>query len=94
MTHPYTRIIEHKHFETTSMEKTVITKEYSQEFKKGLVPYYPINDIKNQKMYNEYREKSKMLTNFIFGGRLSEYKYMDMHVVIESAVNKFKTLEN
>jgi UDP-galactopyranose mutase len=93
MTQPYTRIIEHKHFETTSTEKTVITKEYSQEYKKGLVPYYPINDEKNQKTYRKYQEKTKELTNFIFGGRLSEYKYMDMHVVIESAINKFKTLE-
>jgi len=91
MTQPYTRIIEHKHFETTSTEKTVITKEYSQEYKKGLVPYYPINNEKNQNTYKKYQEKSKMLTNFIFGGRLSEYKYMDMHIVIESAMNKFKT---
>lgn len=91
MTQPYTRIIEHKHFETTSTEKTVITKEYSQEYKEGLVPYYPINDEKNQNKYKKYQKKSKMLTNFIFGGRLSEYKYMDMHIVIESAMNKFKT---
>ena len=93
MSQPYTRIIEHKHFETTLTEKTVITKEYSQEYKKGLVPYYPINDEKNQNTYKKYQEKSKMLTNFIFGGRLSEYKYMDMHIVIESAMNKFRTLE-
>jgi UDP-galactopyranose mutase len=93
MSQPYTRIIEHKHFETTLTEKTVITKEYSQEYKKGLVPYYPINDERNQNTYKKYQEKSKMLTNFIFGGRLSEYKYMDMHIVIESAMNKFRTLE-
>lgn len=93
MSQSYTRIIEHKHFETTLTEKTVITKEYSQEYKKGLVPYYPINDEKNQNTYKKYQEKSKMLTDFIFGGRLSEYKYMDMHIVIESAMNKFRTLE-
>lgn len=89
---PYTRIIEHKHFEKTNTQKTVITKEYPEAYNDGLVPYYPINDDKNQKIYNSYKEKSKMLTNFIFGGRLSEYKYMDMHVVIESAVNKFKNI--
>ena len=63
-----------------------IRKKYSR----GLIPYYPINDEKNQKVYEKYKEKSKTLTNFIFGGRLSEYRYMDMNVVIESAVNKFK----
>ena len=86
----YTRIIEHKHFEKIHTDRTVITKEYPQEYKKGLVPYYPINDDNNQNLYKKYKEKSKLLTNFIFGGRLSEYKYMDMHVVIESAFNKFK----
>lgn len=91
MSHPYTRIIEHKHFENTLTEKTVITEEYSKEYKKGLIPYYPINDEKNQNRYKRYQEKTKKLTNFIFGGRLSEYKYMDMHIVIESAINKFRT---
>jgi UDP-galactopyranose mutase len=86
----YTRIIEHKHFEKLDTDRTIITKEYPQQYKKGLVPYYPINDDKNQIIYKRYKEKSKSLTNFIFGGRLSEYKYMDMHVVIESAMNKFK----
>jgi UDP-galactopyranose mutase len=86
----YTRVIEHKHFEKMHTDKTIITKEYSQEYKKGLIPYYPINDDKNKNLYKKYNEKSKSLTNFIFGGRLSEYKYMDMHVVIESALNKFK----
>jgi UDP-galactopyranose mutase len=87
----YTRIIEHKHFEKTCSEKTVISYEYPVEYKIGMIPFYPINDDKNQKIYNSYKEKSKSLTNFIFGGRLTEYKYMDMHVVIESAINKFKT---
>ena len=86
----YTRIIEHKHFEKITTGNTIITKEYPQEYKKGLIPYYPINDDRNQLIYNKYKEKSKLLTNVIFGGRLSEYKYMDMHVVIESAINKFK----
>lgn len=87
---PYTRIIEHKHFEKTNSEKTIITKEYPKQYKKGLTPYYPINDNTNQTLYKKYQEETKTLTNFIFGGRLSEYKYMDMHVVIESAINKFR----
>jgi UDP-galactopyranose mutase len=87
-----TRIIEHKHFEKVNSEKTVVTYEHSEDYKKGLIQYYPINDSTNQSKYLNYMEKSKTLTNFIFGGRLSEYKYMDMHVVIESAMNKFKTL--
>lgn len=86
----YTRIIEHKHFEKSNSQKTVITKEYPQEHTINTVPYYPINDSKNQDIFKKYKEKSKTLTDFIFGGRLSEYKYMDMHVVIESAFNKFK----
>jgi UDP-galactopyranose mutase len=87
----YIRTIEHKHFEKVVTEKTVVTFEYSKNYEKGLIPYYPINDDINQKKYLKYKDKSKSLTNFIFGGRLSEYKYMDMHVVIESAMNKFKT---
>lgn len=86
----YTRTIEHKHFEKVTTNKTVVTYEYPVEYKKGMIPYYPINDETNQKKYLQYKDKSKLLTNFIFGGRLSEYKYMDMHVVIESAMNKFK----
>jgi UDP-galactopyranose mutase len=88
----HTRIIEHKHFEKMDTDRTVITKEYPREYEKGIIPYYPINDKKNQELYAKYKEKSKLLTNFIFGGRLSEYKYMDMHVVIESAVNKFRSI--
>ena len=84
----YTRIIEHKHFEPISTDTTVVTKEYPQEYVRGLTPYYPINNDENNDKYKKYREKSLQLKNFIFGGRLSEYKYMDMHVVIESAMNK------
>ena len=89
--YPYTRIIEHKHFEKTQSDKTVITMEYPQEYSEGLIPYYPINNDKNQLIYNKYKLESDSLTKFIFGGRLSEYKYMDMHVVIESAMNKFRS---
>lgn len=90
---PYTRIIEHKHFEKLNIGHTVITKEYPQKYTENLVPFYPINDKLNSEIYSKYKEKTKTLTNFIFGGRLSEYKYMDMHVVIESAFNKFKSIE-
>ena len=88
----YTRTIEHKHFEKVDSDKTVVTYEYPEEYKKGMIPYYPINDRLNQEKYSKYKDKSKLLTNFIFGGRLSEYKYMDMHVVIESAFNKFRSI--
>lgn len=87
----YTRIIEHKHFEKVDCPHTILTKEYPETYVKGLTPYYPINNDNNQSLYQKYKDKSKALTNFIFGGRLSEYKYMDMHVVIESAMNKLKS---
>ena len=86
----YTRIIEHKHFEKVNTDHTVITKEYPQKYRRGLTPYYPINDKTNQDLYKKYKEMSNSLTNIMFGGRLAEYKYMDMHVVIESAMNKFR----
>ncbi|MFZ9203067.1 MAG: UDP-galactopyranose mutase [Candidatus Fonsibacter ubiquis] len=86
---PYTRIMEHKHFEKVKSQKTIITFEYPIKYSENTIPYYPINDSKNQEIYKKYQEKIKSLTNFIFGGRLSEYKYMDMHVTIESAMNKF-----
>lgn len=87
----WTRIVEHKHFEFTKSDNTVITKEYPVEYEQGMIPYYPINDVLNQNVHEKYLKKSGELTNVLFGGRLSEYKYMDMHVVIESAINKFKT---
>ena len=88
---PYTRILEHKHFEKVGGDSTIITKEYPKTYERGLTPYYPINDAQNNSLYRKYLEKSKSLTNYIFGGRLSEYKYMDMHIVIESAMNKFNS---
>lgn len=87
---PYTRIIEHKHFEYGNQPKTVITKEYSTEWKEGDEPYYPINDLKNQDIFKKYQELSKSISNVIFGGRLAEYKYYDMHQVIGSALKKSK----
>lgn len=87
---PYIRILEHKHFEKNNTSKTVITFEYPEDYTQNKIPYYPINNDYNQEIYKKYKNKSKSLTNFIFGGRLTEYKYMDMHVVIESAMNKIK----
>ena len=89
-TQEYTRVTEHKHFERVKTDHTVITREYPQKYKRGLIPYYPINNSDNQSLFNNYKKRSRSLTNFIFGGRLAEYKYMDMHVVIESAMNKCK----
>lgn len=89
---PYTRIIEHKHFEMFDKEiyncpKTVISKEYSTEWQPGMEPYYPINDLRNNELANKYREKAKDEKNVIFGGRLAEYKYYDMAPIIEKVLN-------
>ena len=84
---PYTRIIEHKHFEFGNQPKTIITKEYPLDISKGEEAYYPINDEKNQQKYQQYEELSKFQQNIIFGGRLAEYKYYDMHQVIGKALN-------
>lgn len=85
---PYTRIIEHKHFEFGKQPKTVISREYPSEWSKGEEPYYPINDEKNSKLYAEYAKLAAGEKNVIFGGRLGEYKYYDMDKVIESALKK------
>ena len=82
---PYTRVIEHKHFEYGTQEKTVITREYPADWQEGMEPYYPVNDEKNQLVYKKYAELAKQQSNVIFGGRLAEYKYYDMDKVIESA---------
>ena len=83
---PYTRIIEHKHFEFGKQEKTVITREYPSEWKEGDEPYYPVNDEKNNKLYEKYRELAEKEEKIIFGGRLGEYKYYDMDKVIEKVL--------
>lgn len=83
---PYTRIIEHKWFEFGTQEKTVISREYSSEWKLGDEPYYPVNDAKNSALYNRYKELAEQETSIIFGGRLGEYKYYDMDAVIYSAL--------
>jgi len=87
---PYTRITEHKHFENSKSDVTWITKEYPKEYSRGDIPYYPINNEKNNKIYSLYKSESEKLDNFIFGGRLAEYKYYDMHQIIASALSKVK----
>lgn len=90
---PWTRIIEHKWFEFgkdangDDLPKTVISKEYSLEWKPGDEPYYPVNDEKNGKLYEDYRKLADKESNVIFGGRLGEYKYYDMDAVIASALD-------
>ena len=89
---PWTRIIEHKWFEFgkdengDELSKTVISREYSSEWKPGDEPYYPVNDEKNSKLYNEYKKLADKESKVIFGGRLGEYKYYDMDQVIEAAL--------
>lgn len=87
---PYTRIIEHKHFEFQIGEGTVITREYPATWKKGDEPYYPINDEKNGALYAQYAELAKKEANVLFGGRLGQYKYYDMDKVIRSALDMVK----
>ena len=95
---PWTRIIEHKWFEFgkdeagNDLPKTVISKEYSSEWKPGDEPYYPVNDEKNNKLYQEYKKMSEKEEKVIFGGRLGEYKYYDMDVTIRSALNLAESL--
>lgn len=83
---PYTRIIEHKHFEYGTQEKTVITKEYPAAWHKGEEPYYPVNDEKNDSLFAKYRQKAEAEEKVIFGGRLGSYKYYDMHHVVAAAL--------
>ena len=87
---PYTRIIEHKHFEFGAQPKTIITREYPLDISEGEEAYYPINDEKNQQKYRQYEELANLQQNIIFGGRLAEYKYYDMHQVIERALELTK----
>lgn len=89
---PYTRIIEHKHFEYGNQPRTVITKEYPAEWKLGDEPYYPINDEKNNLLYNKYKELASQEEHVIFGGRLGTYKYYDMHIVVEEALKCTKEI--
>ena len=87
---PYTRIIEHKHFEYGTQPKTVITREYPATWSKGDEPYYPINNYQNNELYAKYKALADKEDKVIFGGRLAQYKYYDMHNVIEQALNCVK----
>jgi UDP-galactopyranose mutase len=90
---PYTRCIEHKHFETISSPVTWVTWEYPTEYKaKETEPYYPVNDSENNFKYSQYKNLANDEINIIFGGRLAEYKYYDMHQVIESALNLIENI--
>lgn len=89
---PYTRVIEHKHFEFGTQAITYITKEYPENWYLGKEAYYPVNDDKNQKLYQKYLELAKMEKNIIFGGRLGEYKYYDMDRTVESVLNLVKNI--
>jgi len=94
---PYTRIIEHKHFEAFAADveknpKTVISREYSVEWKEGMEPYYPINNNKNNAIFQHYQELAKKEKNIIFGGRLAEYKYYDMAPIVEKVLKETELL--
>mgnify|MGYP002144288208 FL=1 len=89
-TYDFTRIIEHKHFEFGKQKKTVITKEFPQEWDTSKEAFYPINDDRNQALFEAYKKMSLQEENVLFGGRLSEYKYYDMHQVIASALTTAK----
>lgn len=90
---PYTRILEHKHFEFGRQPKTVITEEYPVEWSKGIEPYYPVNDEKNMKLFKQYKELATVqCPNVIFGGRLAEYRYYDMHQVVGAAMAKVNSI--
>ncbi|MCQ2538164.1 MAG: UDP-galactopyranose mutase [Lachnospiraceae bacterium] len=95
---PWTRIIEHKWFEFgkdengNDLPKTIISREYSSEWKKGDEPYYPVNDDKNSRLYGRYKELADAEPGVIFGGRLGEYKYYDMDKTVEVALEKFRSL--
>ena len=85
---PYTRIIEHKHFDPSpEIQHTIITREYPESWHRNAVPYYPINDEKNNKLYKLYKEAASLLKDTLFGGRLADYRYYDMHQVIGAALH-------
>jgi UDP-galactopyranose mutase len=88
----FTRIVEHKHFEFGNQKKTVISKEFPVNWEPGMEPYYPVNDLSNNQKYSQYKKIADSNSKFIFGGRLAEYKYYDMHQIIGSALNKAKQI--
>ena len=87
---PYTRIIEHKHFEFGEQPTTIISREYPTQWEPGVDPYYPMEDEQNRARYNEYRELAAQEPKVKFGGRLGEYKYYDMQDTVKSALSKYE----
>ena len=87
---PYTRVIEHKHFEFGTQPRTVVTREYPADWEEGMEAYYTVNDERNQRLYRQYEELAMQEKNVIFGGRLAEYKYYDMDKVIASALGRIR----
>lgn len=90
---PYTRIIEHKFFEFGTQDKTVISREYSSEWKEGDEPFYPVNDDRNNELYSKYSELAES-KDVIFGGRLADYKYYDMDVTVKKALDKYREIKD
>ena len=90
---PYTRIIEHKHFENGKQKKTVITREYPMKFSESSEPFYPVNDDRNNELYEKYRTLSYKYRNVIFGGRLGEYRYCNMDETIVAALSAAEKCE-
>jgi len=90
ITVPWTRIVEHKHFTNAKSDFTIVTKEIPTEYDRTKIPYYPINDDKNTEIFKKYREEAKKEKNILFGGRLAEYRYYDMHQIIASAMKLVK----
>lgn len=91
---PYTRVVEHKHFEWVDVLHTIVSFEYPQAYTKGAEAYYPVNNERNNTMYDQYKKLAKQQTHVSFGGRLAEYKYYDMHQVIASALADAKRMLN
>lgn len=91
---PYTRCLEHKHFEFGTQPSTIITHEYPDKWQKNSEPYYPVNDTKNQQIFKQYQQLALLEKNVIFGGRLAEYKYYDMHQIVASALVAVKKQMN
>ena len=89
---PWTRIIEHKHFEFGKQPTTIISREYSTEWKPGIEPYYPVNNEQNTALYEKYKALAEAQDKVLFGGRLGQYKYYDMDKVIRAAFDDLKTL--
>lgn len=87
---PFTRIVEHKHFDNSVSDVTIITREFPENVESNNDPYYPINNDINNNIYQKYKKLSKLNNKFLFGGRLAQYKYFDMHQIIGSAMNKYK----